>query len=130
VIEPVWIYRRALLYLHSASLAMFGGETGVRDVGLLESALARPRNRFHYDEGADLAALAASYGFGLAKNHPFVDGNKRVAFHAMGLFLGINKCEFRAGQIDSIQKLMALASGELDEEELAAWIRRNSECQP
>jgi death-on-curing protein len=128
--EPVWIDRRALLYLHSASLAMFGGEAGVRDTGLLESALARPRNRFHYDEGADLAALAASYGFGLAKNHPFVDGNKRAAFHAIGLFLAIDKCEFRAGQVESIQNLMALASGELNEEELGAWIRRNSECQP
>lgn len=130
MIEPVWINRRALLYLHSASLAMFGGEAGIRDAGLLESALARPRNRFLYDEGADLAALAASYGFGLAKNHPFVDGNKRAAFHAIGLFLAINECEFQAGQAESIQALLALASGQLNEEELAAWIRRNSQVQP
>ena len=109
---------------------MFGGETGIRDVGLLESALARPRNRFLYDEAADLASLAASYAFGLAKNHPFVDGNKRVAFHAIGLFLAINRCEFRPAQVDAIQTLLALASGDLSEEELGAWIRRNSECQP
>jgi len=130
MIEPIWINRRALLYLHSASLTTFGGSTGIRDAGLLDSALAPPRNRFHYDQGSDLAVLAASYGFGLAKNHPFVDGNKRAAFHAIGLFLAINGCEFRAGQVDSIQTLIALASGELNEEELAAWIRRNSECQP
>lgn len=129
MIEPVWINRRALLYLHSASLTMFGGEAGIRDAGLFESALARPRNRFLYDEGADLAALAASYAFGLAKNHPFVDGNKRAAFHAIGLFLAINGCEFRAEQVDSIQALIALASGEINEEELAAWIRRNAECR-
>ena len=123
--QPRWINRRALLYLHSASLATHGGAPGIRDEGLLDSALARPINRFLYSPNADLAELAAAYGFGLAKNHPFVDGNKRAAFHAVGLFLLINRYELIAEQLDAIQSILRLAAGELSEEELAAWIRQN-----
>ena len=124
--QATWINRRALLYLHSASLTTHGGASGIRDEGLLDSALARPLNRFLYAPESDLAELAASYGFGLAKNHPFIDGNKRAAFHAVGLFLSINGYELVAGQVDAIQTVLSLAAGELSEEEFATWIRKNS----
>ena len=127
--QPHWISRRALLYLHSASLATFGGSTGIRDEGLLESALARPQNRFLYAPESDLSELAASYGFGIAKNHPFVDGNKRAAFHSVGLFLSINGYELVADQLDAIQAMMRLAAGELSEEHFAAWIRKNTRAR-
>ena len=125
--QPHWISRKALLYLHSASLATFGGSTGIRDEGLLEPALARPQNRFLYVPESDLSELAASYGFGIAKNHPFVDGNKRAAFHSVGLFLSINGYELVADQLDAIQTMMSLAAGELNEAQFAAWIRKNAQ---
>ena len=87
---PLWIERRALLLLHDESLALFGGAPGLRDEGLLDSALARPVNRFHDEQEGNLATLAAVYGYGLAKNHPFIDGNERAAFLAVGLFLAAN----------------------------------------
>jgi death on curing protein len=118
--------RRALLALHAASLAAFGGSAGIRDEGLLESALDRPRNRFLYEPASDMAALAACYGFGIAKNHPFVDGNKRAAFHAVGVFLAINNYELMAEQLDAIQTIMDLAAGELSEEAFGSWIRLHS----
>src|ERR1700740_2899781 len=127
--QPYWISRRALLYLHSASLATFGGSTGIRDEGLLDSALARPENRFIYAPESDLAELAASYGFGIAKNHPFIDGNKRAAFHAVGLFLSINGFELVADQVDAIQTVMSLAAGGLTEEQFAGWIRKNTQSR-
>jgi death-on-curing protein len=127
--QPYWISRKALLYLHSASLATFGGSTGIRDEGLLDSALARPQNRFLYSPESDLSDLAASYGFGLAKNHPFVDGNKRAALHSVGLFLSINGHELIADQLDVIQTMMRLAAGELSETDFASWIRQNSNPQ-
>jgi death on curing protein len=124
--QPHWISRRALLYLHSAALATFGGSTGIRDEGLLDSALARPQSRFLYAPESDLFELAASYGFGIAKNHPFIDGNKRAAFHSVGLFLSINGIELVADQLDAIQAMMNLAAGELSEEDFAVWIRKNT----
>lgn len=127
--QPHWISRRALLYLHSASLATFGGSTGIRDEGLLESALARPQNRFPYAPESDLSEPAASYGFGIAKNHPFVDGNKRAAFHSVGLFLSINGYGLVADQLDAIQTVMSLAAGGLAEEQFAAWIRKNTQAR-
>jgi death-on-curing protein len=124
--QPHWISRRALLYLHSASLATFGGSTGIRDEGLLDSALARPQNRFLYAPESDLFELAASYGFGIAKNHPFIDGNKRAAFHSVGLFLSINGFELVADQLDAIQTVLSLAASEISEEEFAVWIRNHT----
>jgi death-on-curing protein len=124
--EPRWIDRRALLYLHSASLSVFGGASGIRDEGLLESALVCPRNRFLYTPGCDLAELAASYGFALTRNHPFVDGNKRTAFHSVGLFLSLNGYELVASQVDATQAILTLAGNEITEEEFAAWVRTNS----
>jgi death on curing protein len=124
--QPRWISRKALLYLHSSSLATFGGSTGIRDEGLLDSALARAQNRFLYDPDSDICELAASYGFGIAKNHPFVDGNKRAAFQSVGLFLSINGYELIADQLDAIQIMLSLAGGELSEKDFAAWIRNHT----
>ena len=121
--QPAWIDKRALLLLHEESLATFGGATGLRDEGLLDSALGRGPNRRHYDKAADLADLGAAYGFGLAKDHAFIDGNERVAFLAIGLFLAINGKRLRAEQADAIHAILDLAAGTLEEPQLAAWIR-------
>jgi death-on-curing protein len=123
---PRWIVKKALLLLHEESLAQFGGARGLRDDGLLESALARPRNLHTYKPKSSIAELAASYAFGLVKNHPFVDGNKRAAFLSIGLFLAINGYRLQADQVDAIQTMLALASSELNEEGLAAWIAQNA----
>lgn len=124
--EPRWLSRKALLLLHEETIANFGGASGLRDDGLLDSALARPRNTHAYNPESTLADLAASYAFGLAKNHAFVDGNKRAAFLAIGLFLAINGRKLAAGQLDAIQTMLAVAAGKLDERGLSAWIHKNS----
>lgn len=123
--EPRWVSKKALLLLHEESLATFGGVSGLRDEGLLDSALARPHNTYAYSPGCTLADLAAAYGFGLAKNHAFLDGNKRVAFLAVGLFLAINGHKLLADQVDAIRTMLAVAAGDLDEKALAAWIWNN-----
>jgi death-on-curing protein len=124
--NPRWIDHRALLLLHSETLAEHGGLEGVRYPGLLESALARPRHLHAYEPESDLARLAAAYGFGVARNHPFNDGNKRAAFLAIGLFLQINGRELIADPVEAIAVVLSLAEGSLSEPKLAAWIRRNS----
>jgi death-on-curing protein len=124
--NPRWIDQRALLLLHNETLAEHGGLAGVRDHGLLESALARPRNLHAYEPESDLARLAAAYGFGLTRNHPFNDGNKRAAFLAIGLFLQINGRELIADPVEAIAVIFGLAKGSLSESELAEWMRRNS----
>ncbi len=121
--KNVWVEKEALLLLHAKGLARFGGAEGLRDEGLLDSALARPQNTSHYKKQQDIAAIAAAYAFGLAKNHPFVDGNKRVAFMAVGLFLGANGWTLNAQPVDAIRAVLALAGGEIGEEEFAAWLR-------
>jgi death on curing protein len=119
-----WVSRAALLLLHDESLAEHGGAAGIRDNGLLDSALARPLQLASYGEPPpDVAALAASYGLGLAKNHPFVDGNKRAAFLAVGLFLAVNGQRLVASQADATLTMLAVAAGELDEAAFASWIR-------
>ena len=123
--EPRWISKKALLLLHEESLAMFGGASGLRDEWLLDSALARPLNTHAYNPDSTLADLAASYGFGLAKNHAFLDGNKRAAFLSIGMFLSINGHKLVADQVDAIQTMLAVAAGELDEKGLAAWLQKN-----
>ncbi|MFO1186900.1 MAG: type II toxin-antitoxin system death-on-curing family toxin [Alphaproteobacteria bacterium] len=125
MIEPIWIQRLALELLHDESLAEHGGSSGLRDEGLLESALARPRNLHTYEGVSDLARPAASYAFGLAKNHPFVDGNKRAAFIAATLFMRLNGTPVKADQVDAYKRMIALAAGEIGEEEFAAWLREN-----
>lgn len=121
-----WISKQALLLLHAESLAEHGGSAGMRDEGLLDSALARPLNLAAYGE-PDFAALAASYGVGVAKNHPFVDGNKRAAFLATGLFLYLNGYRLTASQADATLTMLSVAAGDLTEEAFAAWLRQHAQ---
>ena len=121
-----WIERQVLLLLHDESLAEHGGASGLRDEGLFDSALARPLNLSAYGE-PDFADLAAAYGSGLAQNHPFVDGNKRAAFLAVGLFLYANGYRLNASQAEATLTMISLAAGELEEAAFAAWIRARSE---
>jgi death-on-curing protein len=121
--EPRWISTTLAIDVHAAQLAIFGGPAGVRDVGLLESALGRPRNKWAYGE-RDMANLAAAYAFGIARNHPFVDGNKRAAFACMMLFLRLKGLRFAPPPAEATAAILALAAGELDEGHLAAWILR------
>jgi death-on-curing protein len=118
-----WLDRRAVLLLHDESIATFGGASGLRDAGLLDSALGRAPNRLAYKPTASLPELAAAYAHGLAQKHPFVDGNKRSAFMALGLFLHVNGYELTASQVEAIHVMLALAAGEMGEAELAHWIR-------
>ncbi len=111
-------------------LLTHGGLPGIRDENALDSALARPRQRFAYQPNADLAALAAAYGYALARNHPYSDGNKRVAFMVMAVFLGLNGLVFTASEADVVTTVVALASGDLDEDELADWIRTHTVNRP
>jgi len=117
-----WVSREVLLLLHDESLAEHGGAPGLRNEGLLESALARPLNVALYGSPG-LADLAAIYGLSLAKNHPFIDGNKRVAFLAVGLFLAINGFRLSANQVDATRTMLGVAAGDVDEAALALWIR-------
>lgn len=119
-----WVNRQVLLLLHDESLAEHGGASGLRDVGLLESALARPLNLALYGQ-PDIASLAASYGVGLAKNHAFVDGNKRAAFLAVGMFLAVNGFRLQATQVDATLTVMDVAAGVMDEAAFAQWIREH-----
>lgn len=122
---PAWVDKRALLLLHQESLAQFGGAAGLRDEGSLDSALARPINKYTYEGCLDLATLAAAYGFGLVRNHAFVDGNKRAAFLAVGVFLMINGQRVAAKPIDAIEAVTSLSDGSIDEARFAEWIRKN-----
>lgn len=120
-----WIDKQLLVMLHDESLAMHGGASGVRDETLFDSALNRAPNLAHYGN-PDYAELAAAYGVGLAKNHAFVDGNKRVAFLSVGLFLMLNGRQLTATQVDATLTMLAVAAGEIDEHGFAGWIRQNS----
>ena len=123
-----WISKQALLILHDESLATHGGSSGMRDEGLLDSALARPLNLVAYADPADppdIAALASAYCIGLAKNHPFVDGNKRAAFLATGLFLYLNGYRLTATQADATLAVLAVAASEKSEAVLAQWLRQH-----
>jgi death-on-curing protein len=122
-----WVNRQALLLLHDESLAEHGGTSGLRDSGLFDSALAHPVNLALYGE-PDLAALAAYYGVGLAKSHPFVDGNKRTAFLAVGMFLAVNGYRLVTTQADATLAVMKVAAGVMDEATFEKWIR--AQVQP
>jgi death-on-curing protein len=124
-----WISRPALLLLHGESLAEHGGAAGMRDEGLLDSALARPQNLVAYGS-PDVADLAACYGVGVAKNHPFVDGNKRAAFLCVGLFLHLNGMRLHATQAEATLTMLALAAGEITEAEFATWLREHIQPRP
>lgn len=121
--EPRWLKPVFLLAIHADQIKAHGGTPGIRDRGLLLSALERAPNRHRYDPDADLAALAAAYGFGISSNHPFVDGNKRVAFQAMFLFLGLNGLRIEAPEEEVVNLVLALASGDVEEAALADWLR-------
>jgi len=124
--EPVWLDAAIALAIHDRQLAEHGGGTGVRDHGALDSALARPLNRWHYGED-DLAALAAAYAYGVARNHPFVDGNKRTAWVLARLFLALNQAALSFAAEDASRAMLALAADALEEEALAAWFRERIE---
>ena len=121
--EPRWLTRRMLDVLHDAQLREHGGSPGTRDEGLLESALARPQHKFAYAKRPDLATLAAAYAFGLARNHGYVDGNKRTAFMAAYVFLGLNGHDLEAEEPDVVTTMERVADGRLPEKGLADWIR-------
>ena len=123
--RPVWVQRDVVLALHDRLLAEFGGGAGVRDEGLLESALARPENLRAYEKPS-LVELAASYTFGLVKNHPFVDGNKRIGFAVGVVFLEINGRRFSAGEADAVVQTLALAAGAIDEKAYASWVKAHT----
>jgi death on curing protein len=125
--EPRWLDRRAILLLQAEALAAHGGVSGLRDAALLDSALSRPVNQFLYDPDADVAQLAAAYGFALAKNHAFADGNKRIAFIATALFLRRNGYRLVSEPLDEIRTMMDLAAGGFSEKDFASWIRTHAE---
>ncbi len=122
--EPVWLTTDLVKAIHAYQLQMFGGPPGIRDEGALESALGRAQNRWAY-EGTDLATLAAAYAFGIARNHPFVDGNKRTSLLALVTFLGLNDIDFVADEAEAVAMILGLAAGEIDETGLTRWIRDN-----
>jgi death-on-curing protein len=124
--EPVWVRPNVLKLLHGESIAEHGGADGLRDEGLFETALARPQNLFAYEGVDDVARLAAAYAFGLAKNHAFVDGNKRIAFIACAMFLRLNGLRLVAEQSEAVLTFLALAAGDLDEKALADWVRKHA----
>jgi death-on-curing protein len=124
VSEPEWLTVPMIVAIHDEQLAIHGGSAGIRDSGMLESALDRPRNKWAY-ENAKLPELAAAYGYGLAKNHPFVDGNKRASLLAIYTFLGINGIDFIVPEAEAAAMILALAAGEVSEESLARWIKDN-----
>jgi death-on-curing protein len=122
--EPIWLTRQIIVAIHDEQLAIHGGASGLRDEGMLESALDRPRNKWAY-ENAGLAELAAAYAFAIARNHPFVDGNKRTSLLALYTFLGLNGLDFVVPEAEAATIILALAAGEVSEEGLTRWIRDN-----
>jgi death-on-curing protein len=124
VIEPVWITPEQAIAIHSRQLRRFGGAPGLRDEGMLRSALERPINKWQYEQ-AELPELAAAYAFGLAKNHAFVDGNKRIAFMCMMAFLWKNGVRFAPEQAPATAMILSLAAGEVSEASLTRWIKDN-----
>lgn len=124
--EPIWILPEVVIAIHHRQVAEHGGASGIRDAGLLESALHKPKNLYAYENPKlDLAALAASYAYGIARNHPFIDGNKRVAFVVCRLFLKLNGTDISVAPEDKYNTFIKLAAGELPEEKLANWIRQH-----
>ncbi len=124
--EPIWLTEVQVTMLHAEALRLFGGSSGVRDAGLLQSALGRPQHLWTYDEAATLFDLAAAYGFGIAKNHAFVDGNKRAALLAVRAFLFRNGYGFVPDEVETVKVMEGVAGGEMDETFLAEWIQTNS----
>ncbi len=128
--EPRWLSRPHIEAIHDVQLAQHGGLPGMRDPGALESALGRPRQQWHYETAEDLAACAAAYGSGIARNHAFSDGNKRTAFQTMFVFLALNGLDLVATEPDAVTTMLGVAEGTIDERSLATWIRQNSKRRP
>jgi death-on-curing protein len=124
--EPAWLSRVAVDAIHTDQIREHGGLPGLRDENALESVLARPRQKWHYGDDANLAMLAAAYGFGLVKTHPYRDGNKRIGFLAIATFLGINGWELKATDAEVVAEIVTLADGCVSEAQLADWIRAHS----
>ena len=124
--EPFWIGEALAAQIHNEQLQAHGGGTGVRDFGLLQSALARAQHIYTYNNRADLCELAAAYGHGVAANHPFVDGNKRTAYVCMRTFLIANGVDITASDVEKYAAMISVASGEMDEANLADWLRENT----
>ena len=124
--EPKWLDKRMVLAIHDEAVEMFGGTAGIRDDGLLESALSRPQNRFAYESEATLFDLAASLCHGICKNHPFLDGNKRTALLSARAFLFLNGHAFEPNEVDEVENMVAVASGGLDEAGIADWFKQFS----
>ena len=124
--EPLWIEERDVLAIHDRLLALHGGATGLRDRGLLESALARPRQHHTYVHTSDIIEMAALYTAGIVRNHPFVDGNKRTGFVIGVLFLELHGFEFKASEEDATLAVIAMAAGTLDEAAYTAWLRKSA----
>jgi death-on-curing protein len=125
--EPTWLDRTTVDAIHFDQLQKHGGRSGIKDENALESAIARPRQKWTYNSDADLFVLAAAYGFGLAANHAYTDGNKRVAFMAMYTFLGINAWEIVAPEPEVVQLMLDVVARTRDEDALAAWLREHVE---
>ena len=122
---PVWVRRDVVIAYHEHLLAVHGGGAGIRDEGMLDSALGRPENLFAYGKPT-LSDLAAGYAFGLVKNHPFIDGNKRIGFATAVLFLELNGLRFTAPEVEVVLNTLALAAGEMSEAAYAAWLKANA----
>jgi len=121
--EPSWLSRTVVDAIHADQVRQHGGLPGIRDENVLESALARPRQKWEYDDGADVALLAAAYAFGFVRNHPYRDGNKRIGFLTLATFLGINDHELDTTDEDVVTTMIALGDGSLTEPQLADWVR-------
>ena len=124
--EPCWLGLPVVMAIHRMQIDRFGGAEGLRNQGLLESALARPQQLFHYGDDVGIPKLAAAYAFGIARNHPFLDGNKRTAFMVAAVFMEDNGWAVELGQVDVVLKILALATGELAESDLAVWLEGGS----
>jgi death-on-curing protein len=127
--EPIWVPAEVILAIQEELLARFGGLAGLRDEGLLDSALNRPRQVFHYGSPT-LFDLAAEYALGIVKNHPFLDGNKRAGFMAAYTFLGVNGYDLNAPEADAVMQTLALAAGEIDQKEYAVWLKASCHRRP
>lgn len=121
--EPIWLTRSIVEAIHISQIREHGGQYGVRDINLLESAIARPMNRRVYEQKSDIIILTATYGYGLAKNHCFIDGNKRVAFMAMYTFLGLNGYEIDATEPEVVDLMLGVADSSASEQQLIPWLR-------
>jgi death on curing protein len=126
MVEPIWLTKPIVQAIHMSQLREHGGQYGIRDNNLLESALTRPMNRWVYDQESDILVLAAAYGYGLAKNHCFVDGNKRVAFMSMYTFLGLNGYEIEASEPTIVALMLGVADSSISEIELLKWLRQHT----